>query len=177
MRIKVLSLLFALTSLTAFADEGMWMLIDLKEQNAAVMRELGLEIPIEQVYSPDGISLKDAVVHFGGGCTGEIISSEGLLLTNHHCGYGAIQKHSSVEHDYLTDGFWAMNREEELPCEGLTVTFIDKILDITPYVTEQLAIDEDPQGTNYLSPSYLEKVAARFAQENNIEKTEATRFE
>ena len=177
MRIRVLSLLFALTSLTAFADEGMWMLIDLKEQNAAVMRELGLEIPIEQVYSPDGISLKDAVVHFGGGCTGEIISSEGLLLTNHHCGYGAIQKHSSVEHDYLTDGFWAMNREEELPCEGLTVTFIDKILDVTPYVIEQLAIDEDPQGTNYLSPSYLEKVANRFAEENNIEKTEATRFE
>ena len=177
MRIKVLYLLLSLLPLSAFADEGMWMLIDLKEQNSAAMRELGLEIPIDEVYSPDGISIKDAVVHFGGGCTGEIISSEGLLLTNHHCGYGAIQKHSSVEHDYLTDGFWAMNREEELPCEGLTVTFIDRILDITPYVEEQLTIDEDPEGLNYLSPSYLEKVAARFAEANNIEKTEATRFE
>ncbi len=77
------------------------------------------------------IGLKDAVVHFGGGCTGEVISAEGLVLTNHHCGYGAIQQHSSVEHDYLTDGFWAMSREEELPCKGLTVTFIDRILDVT----------------------------------------------
>ncbi len=177
MKIKALSLLLAFTSIHAFADEGMWMLTDLKEQNAAAMRELGLEIPIEAVYSAEGISLKDAVVHFGGGCTGEIISSEGLLLTNHHCGYGAIQKHSSVEHDYLTDGFWAMNRDEELPCEGLTVTFIDQILDITPYVQEQLAKDEDPDGVNYLSPSYLEKVADRFAEENNIEKTDATRLE
>ena len=80
------------------------MLTDLKTQNAVAMRELGLEIPIEEVYDANGLSLKDAVVHFGGGCTGEIISSEGLVLTNHHCGYGAIQQHSNVEHDYLTDG-------------------------------------------------------------------------
>ena len=177
MRIKALYLLLSLMPLTAFADEGMWMLTDLKEQNSAAMRELGLEIPIEEIYSPDGISIKDAVVHFGGGCTGEIISSEGLLLTNHHCGYGAIQKLSSVKNDYLTDGFWAMSRNEELPCNGLTVTFIDKILDVTPYVLEQLAIDEDPQGVNYLSPSYLEKVATRFTEANNIEKNESTRFE
>ena len=177
MRIKALYLLLSLMPLTAFADEGMWMLTDLKEQNSAAMRELGLEIPIEEIYNPDGISIKDAVVHFGGGCTGEIISSEGLLLTNHHCGYGAIQKLSSVKNDYLTDGFWAMSRNEELPCDGLTVTFIDKILDVTPYVLEQLAIDEDPQGVNYLSPSYLEKVATRFTEANNIEKNESTRFE
>ncbi len=177
MRIKALYLLLSLMPLTAFADEGMWMLTDLKEQNSVAMRELGLEIPIEEIYSPDGISIKDAVVHFGGGCTGEIISSEGLLLTNHHCGYGAIQKLSSVKNDYLTDGFWAMSRNEELPCDGLTVTFIDKILDVTPYVLEQLAIDEDPQGVNYLSPSYLEKVATRFTEANNIEKNESTRFE
>ena len=177
MRIKALYLLLSLMPLTAFADEGMWMLTDLKEQNSVAMRELGLEIPIEEIYSPDGISIKDAVVHFGGGCTGEIISSEGLLLTNHHCGYGAIQKLSSVKNDYLTDGFWAMSRNEELPCNGLTVTFIDKILDVTPYVLEQLAIDEDPQGVNYLSPSYLEKVATRFTEANNIEKNESTRFE
>jgi hypothetical protein len=155
----------------------MWMLTDLKEQNAAAMMELGLEIPIEQVYSDNSISLKDAVVHFGGGCTGEIISSEGLLLTNHHCGYSSIQQHSSVDHDYLTDGFWAMNRSEELPCDGLTVTFIDRILDLTDYVKVQLTKDEDPNGVNYLSPSYLEKVANRFAKENNMEITPATKLE
>ncbi|RGN50004.1 MULTISPECIES: S46 family peptidase [unclassified Bacteroides] len=165
------------SSLSSYADEGMWMLTDLKEQNAAVMYELGLDIKTDQIYSPDNISLKDAVVHFGGGCTGEVISSEGLVLTNHHCGYGYIQEHSSVEHDYLTDGFWAMNREEELPCKDLSVTFIDQILDVTSYVKEQLAKDEDPEGTNYLSPSYLSKVADRFAEANKIEKTPFTILE
>lgn len=177
MRKQLFIAALSLAALTAQADEGMWMLTDLRAQNAAVMRELGLEIPIDQVYSDNAISLKDAVVHFGGGCTGEIISSEGLLLTNHHCGYGAIQQHSSVEHDYLTDGFWAMNRNEELPCEGLKVTFIDRILDVTPYVQAQLKVDEDPQGTNYLSPKYLEKLANRFAKAENIELTPATRLE
>ena len=175
-------ILFTLTlSFTALfqatADEGMWMLTDLKQQNAAAMMELGLEIPIDQVYNPDGISLKDAVVHFGGGCTAEVISAEGLVLTNHHCGYGAIQQQSSVEHDYLTNGFWAMNRSEELPCKDLTVTFIDKILDVTTYVNEQLKKDDDPNGTNYLSPKYMEKVADRFAKEQKIEVTPATKLE
>lgn len=177
MKKGLLLTLLSIASLAVHADEGMWMLLDLRQQNAVVMREMGLEIPIEEVYSADGISLKDAVVHFGGGCTGEIISSEGLLLTNHHCGYGAIQKHSSVKNDYLTDGFWAMNRNEELPCEGLSVTFIDSIFDITPYVQEQLKIDEDPQGTNYLSPSYMEKVADRFVKANNIQVGPFTRLE
>lgn len=161
----------------AKADEGMWMLTDLKAQNAIAMRELGLEISVEEVYNANGISLKDAVVHFGGGCTGEIISAEGLVLTNHHCGYGAIQQHSSVDRDYLTDGFWAMSRDEELPCKGLAVTFIDRILDVTPYVNEQLKKDEDPNGMNYLSPSYLEKIADRFAKAENIEITPSTKLE
>lgn len=99
------------------------------------------------------------------------------MLTNHHCGYSYIQQHSSVEHDYLTDGFWAMSRKEELPCKGLTVTFIDRILDVTPYVKEQLAKDEDPEGLNYLSPSYLSKVAKRFAEQENIEITPFTALE
>lgn len=172
----ILSLL-SFTTLAGHADEGMWMLTDLKEQNAATMYDMGLDIGIDKVYCPDSISLKDAVVHFGGGCTGEVISAEGLVLTNHHCGYGYIQQHSSVEHDYLTDGFWAMTRKEELPCEGLTVTFIDKILDITPYVKEQLAKDKDPEGLNYLSPSYLGKVAERFARQENIEVTPFTALE
>lgn len=150
------------------ADEGMWMLTDLKQQNAAAMMELGLQIPVESIYNPDSLSLKDAVVQFGGGCTGEVISGEGLVLTNHHCGYAYIQQHSSVEHDYLTDGFWAMSRREELPCKGLSVTFIDRILDITGYVQEQLKHDPDPQGINYLSPKYLKEVAERFALEEGL---------
>jgi len=174
---RVLAVGCMLAALVAQADEGMWMLTDLKEQNAVAMRELGLEIPVEEVYNANGLSLKDAVIHFGRGCTGEVISSEGLVLTNHHCGYGAIQQHSNVEHDYLTDGFWAMNREAELPTPGLTVTFIDRILDVTEYVNKQLKKDPDPNGVNYLSPSYLAKVADRFAKEESITVTPATKLE
>ena len=167
-RLSILSLFLTSGILSAYADEGMWMLTDLKRQNEVAMTELGLQISAEAIYNPNGIALKDAVVHFGGGCTGEVISAEGLVLTNHHCGYGAIQQHSSVEHDYLTDGFWAMSRSEELPCKGLTVTYIDEIMDVTDYVGEQLRIDSDPNGTNYLSPKYLAMVADRFLSEQGI---------
>lgn len=173
----ILSILGISSALSLHADEGMWMLTDLKKQNAAVMQDLGLDLTIDQVYSPDNISLKDAVVHFGGGCTGEIISAEGLVLTNHHCGYGYIQQHSSVEHDYLTDGFWAMDRSQELPCEGLTITFIDRILDVTDYVNDCLKKDKDPDGLNYLSPKYLETVAKRFAKQEKIKTNEFIKLE
>ncbi len=115
---------------SALADEGMWMLPLLQKMNAKQMKELGCQLSPKQIYNINN-SLKDAIVQFGGGCTGEIISKEGLLVTNHHCGYGSIQKLSSVEHDYLKDGFWAMNRAEELPCEGLTVTFLKYMEDVT----------------------------------------------
>ena len=179
---KIRTYLVALAALafgsTARADEGMWLLQLMKQQNSIeLMKKQGLKLEADDLYNPNGVSLKDAVGIFGGGCTGEIISPEGLILTNHHCGYASIQQHSSVEHDYLTDGFWAMTRKEELPCEGLTVTFIDKILDITPYVKEQLAKDKDPEGLNYLSPSYLGKVAERFAKQENIEVTPFTALE
>lgn len=177
MKKTILTTLLASCLFTAYADEGMWMLTDLKKQNAAVMQDLGLDISMDEVYCPDGISLKDAVVHFGGGCTGEVVSAEGLVLTNHHCGYGYIQQHSSVEHDYLTDGFWANSYAEELPCKGLTVTFIDRILDVTDYVLEQLKKDDDPEGLNYLSPSYLEKVAERFAKKEKIKTNDFTHLE
>ena len=115
---------------SALADEGMWMLPLLQKMNAKQMKELGCQLSPKQIYNINN-SLKDAIVQFGGGCTGEIISKEGLLVTNHHCGYGSIQKLSSVDHDYLKDGFWAMNRAEELPCEGLTVTFLKYMEDVT----------------------------------------------
>ena len=113
MRKSLLITFFSACFLVSHADEGMWMLTDLKKQNAAVMQDLGLDISIDKVYCPEGISLKDAVVHFGGGCTGEVVSAEGLVLTNHHCGYSYIQQHSSVEHDYLTDGFWARRADRD----------------------------------------------------------------
>ena len=115
----------------ARADEGMWMLPLLQKMNSRMLSEAGCHLTPEQIYSINHSSLKDAVVQFGRGCTGEIISDEGLLVTNHHCGYSSIQKLSSVEHDYLTDGYWAMNRSEELPVEGLTVTFLEYMQDIT----------------------------------------------
>ena len=114
------------------ADEGMWMLPLLSKMNSTQIKEAGCELSPNQIYKAGEGSLKDAIVHFGGGCTGEIVSEEGLLLTNHHCGYSHIQKLSSVEHDYLKNGFWAMKNSEELPCEGLTVTFLQYMEDITP---------------------------------------------
>lgn len=116
------------------ADEGMWILPLIEKLNIGRMTELGLKLSAEDIYSLNKASLKDAVVRFGGGCTGEIVSSEGLLLTNHHCGYGQIQAHSTVEHDYLQDGYWAMTREEELPNPGLSVTFLISIEDVTDQV-------------------------------------------
>ena len=130
---RITSFIVALTiCFSAMADEGMWMLPLLKKMNAKAMKELGCELTPKQIYDINHSSLKDAIVQFGGGCTGEIISDEGLLVTNHHCGYGNIQKLSSVEHDYLKDGYWAMSRSEELPCEGLTVTFLEYMQDLTP---------------------------------------------
>lgn len=119
------------SALSAAADEGMWLLPLLEKMNAKDMKKHGCKLAPKQIYNADGVSLKDAIVQFGGGCTGEIISDEGLLVTNHHCGYSHIQALSSVEHNYLQDGFWAMNRSEELPCDGLTVTFLESVTDVT----------------------------------------------
>ena len=125
-----------LTVLTVFtgrvmADEGMWLLPLIEKMNGKAMQEVGCELTPKQIYDINNTSLKDAIVQFGGGCTGEIISANGLLVTNHHCGYGNIQKLSSVEHDYLKDGYWAMKNSEELPCEGLTVKFLESMSDVT----------------------------------------------
>ena len=128
-----------LTILTLFAgsaraDEGMWLLPLIEKMNGKAMQEVGCELTPKQIYDINNTSLKDAIVQFGGGCTGEIISANGLLVTNHHCGYGNIQKLSSVEHDYLKDGYWAMRTSEELPCEGLTVKFLESMSNVTPVI-------------------------------------------
>lgn len=120
--------------LPASADEGMWLLPLLQKMNGKALKEAGCKLTPEQIYSINNSSIKDAVVQFGGGCTGEVVSDKGLLLTNHHCGYSSIQKLSSVDHDYLKDGYWAMNMSEELPCEGLSVTFLESMTDVTKQV-------------------------------------------
>ena len=134
---RIISIITALTICAGtWADEGMWLLPLLEKMNGKAMKELGCELTPKQIYDINKTSLKDAIVQFGGGCTGEIISGEGLLVTNHHCGYSNIQKLSSVEHDYLKDGYWAMNRDEELPCEGLTVTFLEYMKDVTDVIAK-----------------------------------------
>ena len=125
-----------LCRLTVLAGEGMWIPMLLQQMNEKEMQEMGMNITAEEIYSMNNSSMKDAIVLFGRGCTGEIISGEGLLLTNHHCGFGNIQKHSSVENDYLTDGFWAMSREEELPNPGLTATLMIEMKEVTDGVLE-----------------------------------------
>ena len=129
---RVVLLFIAIFSILALnADEGMWLLKELNRQSAERMKELGFTFPIDSLYSEENSSLKDAVVIFGGGCTGVAVSEQGLIFTNHHCGYDAIQKHSSVEHDYLKEGFVSQSNEEELYTEGLAVSFLQKTEDVT----------------------------------------------
>ena len=133
--------LFVTLFVTAVPDEGMWIPILIEKYNIKLMQEKGFKLTAEDIYSINKACMKDAVVSFGGGCTAELISSEGLLLTNHHCGYGRIQALSTLENDYLTNGFWAMSHEEELACPGLFVTFLKRMEDVTEKVL--MGVDED----------------------------------
>ena len=157
-----------LTVCSVRADEGMWLLQLMKQQNSTdMMKKQGLKLEADDLYNPNGVSLKDAVGIFGGGCTGEIISPEGLILTNHHCGYGAIQQHSSVEHDYLTDGFWAKSRNEELPTPGLKFRFVHRIVDITDLVNEKIKSGEVTE-VNALTAPFLSKLAKEELEKSDL---------
>jgi len=118
------------------AGEGMWIPLLLKQLNESEMQMMGMKITAEDIYSINHSGMKDAIVRFGGGCTGVIVSGQGLLLTNHHCGYGSIHRHSTLENDYLTDGFWAMSLNDELPNPGLTVMFIVRMEDVTQQILQ-----------------------------------------
>jgi len=134
---KFLVILFLVCLFSALvAKEGMWVPALMKKYNLEEMQRMGFRLSAEDVYDVNHASMKDAVVIFGGGCTGELISAEGLLITNHHCGYSQIQRHSTLEHDYLTDGFWAKSKAGELPCPGLTVSFLEYMEDVTAKVME-----------------------------------------
>ena len=131
------SLVLALTMFRAAADEGMWLPMLLGQQVYNDMVKRGLKLTKEQLYSINKSSLKDAIIIFGGGCTGEIVSSKGLIFTNHHCGYDAIATASSVENNYLRDGFYAKSLDQEIKT-SLTVQFLDRIEDVTAQVEAQL---------------------------------------
>ncbi len=142
-KITALLSLFLTLNFTAFSVEGMWIpsLIDMFHSD---MKTMGLKLSAEQIYSTNNSSLKDAIIQFNGGCTGEIVSDQGLLLTNHHCGFDAIQKHSSLENDYLKNGFWAKSKSEELACPWLRVTFVKEIRDVTELVFKGITAETSP---------------------------------
>ena len=153
---------------SARADEGMWLLQLMQQQHSIdMMKKQGLLLEANELYNPNGVSLKDAVGIFGGGCTGEIISPEGLILTNHHCGYDAIQQHSSVEHDYLTDGFWATSKEKELPTPGLKFTFIERIVDITDIVNKKIA-DKEVSEVEAMGRDFMQKLADELYNQSDL---------
>ncbi|MCQ2136530.1 MAG: S46 family peptidase [Bacteroidales bacterium] len=143
------------------ADEGMWLLPLLQKLNSKDLASAGCHLTPEQIYSINHSSLKDAIIQFGGGCTGEVVSDEGLVLTNHHCGYSSIQKLSSVEHDYLKDGYWAASRAQELPVEGLSVVFLDRIVDLS----KEMAVFEKRARKEYKDSSNVDSLVFVALQE------------
>lgn len=165
---KILFLLSALFifSASSKADEGMWVLKELNKQSAARMQELGFTFPIDSIYSEKNASLKDAVVIFGGGCTGVAVSPDGLIFTNHHCGYDAIQKHSSVEHDYLKNGFVSQSNDEELYTEGLTVSFLQKTEDVTSEVTKGITDNMSENERNEIIDSLSAQILKPYNEDS-----------
>jgi hypothetical protein len=168
--IKLLLLLFVIS--TQAQQGGMWIPSLLNGMNETEMKSLGMKISAKDIYDANNSSLKDAVPHFNNGCTSEVISPKGLILTNHHCGYGAIQNHSTVEHDYLQDGFWAYKMEEELPNKGMVVTFVVRIEDVTSKVLEGTeALTDETQKQKKIQENiqlYSEKLPKESWQENKI---------
>ncbi|PLX07621.1 MAG: serine protease [Marinilabiliales bacterium] len=153
----------------AKADEGMWIPILLEKYNFEDMQKKGFKLTAEDIYSINNASMKDAIVIFGRGCTGEMISDQGLLITNHHCGYCQIQKHSSLEHDYLTDGFWAMSKEEELANPGLSVTFLISMEDVTERILQDITDDMTESERSSLISKHIEELEERAVEGTHYE--------
>ena len=161
-------------SFTARADEGMWILPLIEKLNIGQMTEMGLKLSAEDIYSLNKASIKDAIVSIPG-CTGEIVSSRGLMLTNHHCGYDAIQSHSTVDHDYLTDGFWAMTKEQELPCNGMYANFLVKIEDVTSRVMENVKPGmSEPERSSAINNA--RRIIEKQASDGNNYRSSVTSF-
>ncbi|GAF01687.1 S46 family peptidase [Saccharicrinis fermentans] len=152
---------------TAKADEGMWLLPLISKLNMNKMNDMGLKLTAEDIYSVNNSSLKDAIVIFGRGCTAEIISDQGLILTNHHCGYGNIQALSSVDHNYLKDGFWAKSLDQELPAEGLSITFLKRMEDVTAKVLEGIDDNTKTSKRNELIINNIEAIKKEAQKDND----------
>ncbi|MBE6268884.1 MAG: S46 family peptidase [Bacteroidales bacterium] len=151
------------------ADKGMWLLQLMRQQNLEDnMRKLGLQISVDEIYSPEAPSIKDAIGIFGGGCTGEVVSPNGLVVTNHHCGFGFIQQLSTVEHNYLQNGFWSQSYEEELPCEDIGFTFVVKITDVTDEINSRIASGKITEEQSF-SRAELAKIGKELFDADNVE--------
>ena len=151
------------------ADEGMWLLPLIQQLNIKTMQDMGLELSAEDIYSINQSSLKDAVVIFGGGCTGELISENGLLLTNHHCGYSQIQELSTLENNYLDDGFWANSYQEELPAPGLSVTFLKEMKDVTERVLASVTPEmTESERTDSINAT-IKRITEEYGQGNDYQ--------
>ena len=154
------------------ADEGMWLLQLMRQQNLEdQMRKQGLQMSVDGIYSPDAPSMKDAIGIFGGGCTGEVVSPNGLVLTNHHCGFSFIQQLSTVEHNYLHNGFWSQSYEEELPCENIAFTFVAKITDVTEEVNNRVKNGEITEEQSF-DRQTLAKIGKELFEADNVEGKE-----
>ncbi|QII70414.1 S46 family peptidase [Apibacter sp. B3706] len=159
----LLTCFFNASSLVAQTGGGMWIPNQLNEKE---MKELGMKISSKQIFNTYNPSIKDAVAHFGGGCTSEVISPKGLLLTNHHCGYYSIQSHSTVTNDLLTHGFWAYNYEEEKPNEGLKATFIVDIIDVTSQILLGISDNFTEQQRNIIIKNNINKISSTIKKED-----------
>jgi hypothetical protein len=168
---KIFAILIISLTLIPFAkaDEGMWIPILLEKYNFKDMQKKGFKLTAEDIYSVNNASMKDAIMIFGGGCTGEMISNQGLLITNHHCGYGQIQKHSSLEHNYLTDGFWAMSREEELANPGLKVTFLISMEEVTTRILQDVTDDMTEADRNEIIERNITELEKRAVKDTHYE--------
>lgn len=156
-----------LFSIKLRADEGMWIPLLLKKYNIEEMQKKGFKLTAEDIYNVNKACMKDAVMIFGRGCTAELISNEGLIITNHHCGYGAIQSHSTLEHDYLTDGFWAMKRKDELTNPNLTVTFLVRMEDVTDKVLKGVTDEMDSKERSTIIQVNAHKIEAEAIKETH----------
>ena len=163
MRKLFISLLFAVLPLAMMADEGMWIPM-LLQKNEADMQKAGMRITAKDIYDINHACLKDAVILFNQGCTGEFVSDQGLFLTNHHCGYYYITSNSTVEHDYLTHGFWAMSREQEIPCRGLTATRLVRMEDVTAQVLEGVTDQMSEKDRAAIISKNIERISAKAVE-------------
>jgi hypothetical protein len=173
-----LSILLFFPNLKALADEGMWLPMLISKYNIAEMQKMGLKLTAEQVYSVNQACLKDAIVSLDhGGCTGSIISGKGLLITNHHCGFEDIAEQSSLEHDYLTDGFWAKRPEEELPIPGKTVSFLIRMEDVTSVVLAGVTHGMDPSERGALIDEVIDSITKEESGKSGYEAKVESMFE